>query len=472
MTEPVEFPADFWWGAATAAYQIEGATAEDGRGPSIWDTFSRLPGKVHGGDTGDLACDSYQRWAEDLDLVAALGLNAYRFSVSWPRIQPEGRGPANRKGLDHYRRIVDGLQSRGVQPAVTLYHWDLPQALQDRGGWAARDIAGRFQDYTELVAGALGDGVALWITLNEPAVVAYLGHSSGGHAPGIRDEALAYRVVHHQLLAHARAVEVLRDTPAPVSITLNLAPAEPADPGAEADVAAARLFDGLHNRAFLDPLFRGAYPADVLEHIEGVTGGIDFVADGDLAAINAPIDALGVNYYFPHILSADLAHPDLAPALSPLPLPSIKAVALAPPGTPTTGMGWPIRADGLERLLLGLRDYEVPLYVTENGAAYDDRPGDDGRVVDDDRIAFLDAHLRAAGRALAAGVDLRGYFAWSLLDNFEWSHGYSQRFGLHRVDYATMARIPKASADWYRATIAGGGPGQPGREALRDYPRN
>jgi beta-glucosidase len=446
-TSPLIFPPDFQWGAATAAYQIEGASTVDGRTPSIWDTFSATPGKVFGGHTGAEATDHYHRFAEDIGLMAQLGLRSYRLSVAWPRVQPGGRGPANAAGLAFYDRLVDALLAAGIAPAVTLYHWDLPQELEDRGGWAERDTAYRFAEYAALVGARLADRVALWSTLNEPWCSAFLGYGSGVHAPGRTDPAAALRAAHHLLLGHGLAVEVL---PRPVSLVLNLG-AVRAVSGAEADVAAARKIDGLINRIFLDPVFRGRYPADVVENTASIVDWAALVQDGDLKAISAPIDVLGVNYYQPSLVGAGRLEP-------PNPWPGCADVGFPAQDAPVTGMNWPIDATGLRDILVRVRDDygDVPMMVTENGAAYADTVVD-GAVHDDARIAYLRDHLAAAHEALRAGVDLRGYYVWSLLDNFEWAYGYSQRFGLIHVDYTTQARTLKDSAYWYRDVIARGG---------------
>jgi beta-glucosidase len=435
MTLPLGF-----FGVATAAYQIEGAVQEDGRGESIWDRFSHTPGAVDGGDTGDVACDHYHRWESDLDLMAELGIESYRFSIAWPRIQPSGRGPVNEPGLDFYRRLAEGLLARGIQPVATLYHWDLPQALQDEGGWASRDTAARFAEYAELTAGRLGDVVSAWITHNEPWVVTFLGHAHGEMAPGVRDWATALRVAHHLLLAHGLAVTALRSTlPAgtQVGITLNLYPAYPATDAPE-DADAARLADGHQNRWFLEPVLAGRYPADMLEHYEPALGPPDSVQDGDLATIAQPIDFLGVNYYFPQRVVAD-------PGNAPL------GFRPAAPRPPLTTMGWEQDAGAFGDLLdrLGREYPDLPIWITENGAAFPDEVRD-GRVEDPDRIAYLKAHLDAA---LNARADVRRYFVWSFMDNFEWARGYRPRFGIVRVDYETQERIPKASAAWYRERI-------------------
>jgi beta-glucosidase len=430
------FPVGFRFGVAMAAYQIEGAVDEDGRGPSIWDAFCRRPGAVAGGDTGDVACDHYHRWREDLDLMAALGIESYRFSISWPRVQPDGRGALNRAGVEWYRRLCEGLRERGIEPVATLYHWDLPQARQAVGGWAARDTAERFAEYAALMGQSLGDVVDAWITHNEPWVVAFLGHAEGVKAPGIRDWPTALRAAHHLLLSHGWAVQALGGA-RPVGITLNLAPVRSDDP------AAALRMDGYLNRWFLDPVLRGAYPSDMVEHYERRYGPLDVVRDGDLRAISARIDFLGINYYFPQRVRRDAARQPLE--LSPV---------LPPP--PTTAMGWEVDPDGLHELLVRVRrDYgDVPIYITENGAAFEDGPVVNGTLEDPRRVDYLQSHLGALARALADGVDVRRYFAWSMLDNFEWEHGYAKRFGLVYVDYSTQRRVPKRSALWYRDFIA------------------
>ena len=434
------------FGAATAAYQIEGAVREGGRGPSIWDDFCLTPGHVVDGDTGDVACDHYHRWRGDLDLMAALGLETYRFSIAWPRVQPEGRGPLNRRGVAFYRRLVEGLLERGIEPVATLDHWDLPSARQAAGGWAARDTAERFAEYARLMGEQLGDVVCDWITHNEPWVVAFLGHAEGIKAPGIRDWVTALRAAHHLLVSHGMAVEALRAVGAPgtrVGITLNLAPVRPAS-GSEEDRAAALRLDGHLNRWFLDPVLRGGrYPEDMVALFERRYGPLDAVLDGDRDLMSAPIDFLGVNYYLPKRVRA-------APGHAPLGLEQVSG------GSPLTAMGWEVDADGLHEVLMRVRrDYgDVAIYITENGAAYDDGEVHNGTVEDPERTAYLRDHLAALSRAIADGVDVRRYYAWSLLDNFEWEHGYGKRFGIVRVDYETQRRIPKRSGLWYRDYIA------------------
>jgi beta-glucosidase len=443
--DPSTFPPAVRLGAATAAFQIEGAVHEGGRGESIWDTFCRVPGAIANGDTGDVAVDHYHRLEQDLDLMAGLGLECYRFSVAWPRVQPEGRGPANPEGLDFYRRLAEGLLERGIEPIATLYHWDLPQALQDTGGWAERDTAQRFADYAVLVAEELGDAVLQWITHNEPWVVAFLGHAEGIKAPGVRHWPTALRVAHHLLLSHGLALQALRGSlgeMAEIGIAVNLFPVHPASP-AEADRQAARRVDGHLNRWFLDPLLRGSYPADMVACYEGLYGPPDSVRDGDLAIIRGPIDFVGVNYYNPERIEA-------APTALPLQARRVPA----PP--PTTAMGWEVDPDGLHEVLLRLRrDYgSLPVYITENGASFDDPAPAGGQVDDAERTAYLQSHLIALARAVADGADVRRYCVWSLLDNFEWEQGYDKRFGIVHVDFDTLARVPKRSALWYRGFIS------------------
>ncbi|QTX04472.1 GH1 family beta-glucosidase [Agromyces archimandritae] len=454
------FGAEFLFGSATAAYQIEGAAGEDGRGASIWDTFSRTPGKVLNGDTGDVADDHYHRWEADLDLMAELGLEAYRFSIAWPRIQPTGRGPVNEAGLAFYERLVDGLIARGIRPIATLYHWDLPQALEDEGGWANRATAYAFADYARLVGQRLGDRIEIWTTLNEPWCSAYLGYGSGVHAPGVTDRAKALAAVHHLNLAHGLGLAALREvvTNDPgFSITLNLHVSRPEGPSGP---EAVRRIDGLANRVFLEPILDGRYPADVLEDTAAVTDW-SFVEDGDLEIISGvPISVLGVNYYSSGRVrvwdgegpkaSAD-GHKDGAG--TPWPGAAEEVEFLEQPG-PYTAMGWNIDPSGLEELLVGLHERypELPLMVTENGAAFDDVV-EDGAVHDAARTDYLRRHFTAAHRAMGRGVPLTGYQVWSLLDNFEWAYGYSKRFGIVRVEYETLERLPKDSAGWYAELI-------------------
>ncbi len=450
-----DFPSGFRWGVSTSSYQIEGAVDEDGRGVSIWDTFSHEPYRVGDGTTGDVACDHYHRYADDVALMADLGVRAYRFSIAWPRIQPTGAGPANPAGVAFYDRLVDALLECGVEPAATLFHWDLPQALQDLGGWANRDTAARFGEYADVIAAALGDRVALWMTLNEPIIHFALGHLLGMHAPGVRLLDNPFPVVHHQMLGHGLAVAAIRrhstgHSTGRVSIANNYTPAwavgsdgAPATAG-DADRDAAALYDAFHNRLFTDPLLLGRYP----EGVERLARGVDLesiLLDGDLDVISAPLDALGVNYYNPTGISAP--EPD-----SPIPF-SLTALS----GHPTTAFGWPVVPNGLTEILVSLRsrygDALPPVWITENGCAYDDEPGPDGSIVDGDRIAFLDGHVRAVRAAIDAGVRVDGYCLWSLLDNWEWAEGFTKRFGLVHVDFDTQKRTPKASFHWYRDLI-------------------
>jgi beta-glucosidase len=447
------FPQGFLWGASTSAYQIEGAAREDGRGASMWDTFAHTPGKVHRGDNGDVAADHYHRVAEDVALMGELGLRAYRFSIAWPRVVPDGRGAVNARGLDFYRRLVELLLESGIEPVPTLYHWDLPQPLQNAGGWPARETAYRFAEYAGVVFDALGDRVGTWLTLNEPWCTAFLGYGLGRHAPGIRDAQQAVTAVHHLLLAHGLAVDELRRRApaAEIGVALNVEPYRAASDD-EADVAAARLADGMQNRIFLEPILAGRYPVDVLDHLAGLVD-LDHIRPGDERTISAPIDVLGVNYYRPGRVGAERnGHLRGWSAW-----PGDERIVVVPQDAPHTSMGWPVDASGLSELLGRLhREYGLPMIVTENGAAFDDVLHGDG-VHDDDRISYLEQHVRAAHGAIEQGVDLRGYFVWSLLDNFEWSEGYAKRFGLVYVDYATQRRIPKDSAGWYRDVIAANG---------------
>jgi beta-glucosidase len=424
----------FWWGVSTAAYQIEGGTGDGGRGRSIWDTFAAEPGRISDGSTGDVACDHFHRYAEDIALMAELGVDAYRFSVAWPRIQPDGTGAANPAGLAFYDRLVDALLARGIAPVVTLFHWDLPQPLEDKGGWLERDTAHRFAEYADLVAGALGDRVALWITLNEPFVHMALGYAYGVHAPGRALMFDALPVAHHQLLGHGLAVAALRTHgPTPVAIANNYTPVRPYSKS-EGDLAAADFYDRLHNRLFTDPLFGRSYPLDV-----------PGVRDSDLDIIAAPLDALGVNYYMPTGIRAAAAG-ELLP-FEQMPL----------EGYARTGFDWPVAPEGLHTLLTSLKEEYAgalpPIYVTESGCAYPDVVGPDGGCADPDRVSYLDSHVAAVRRAAADGVDVRGYFVWSLLDNWEWAEGFSQRFGLVHVDFATQTRTRKSSYAWYQDLI-------------------
>jgi beta-glucosidase len=440
------FPAGFVWGAATAAYQIEGAVAEDGRSESIWDRFSHTPGKTENGDTGDVACDHYHRWRDDIALMRELGLNAYRFSIAWPRILPQGRGRINQAGLDFYDRLVDGLLEAGIRPWATLYHWDLPQTLEDAGGWPARATADAFAEYADAITRRLGDRVKHWITLNEPWCSSFLSYHIGRHAPGRRNFADALAAVHTLLLAHGRAVPIIRSNSADaqVGITLNLAQVYAASES-EADRAAARRYDGYFNRWFLDPLYGRGYPED-MRALYG--DALPAVEPGDLETIAAPMDFLGLNYYAPTFIRDNPDDPLLRVGHTPL------------ADAEHTAMGWACYPQGLYDQLLRLpREYPTgPLYITENGAAYDDAPPEQNgaapRVRDPQRQRYYAEHLAAAQRALRDGAPLQGYFAWSLMDNFEWAFGYTKRFGITYVDYATQQRTLKDSARWYRQIIA------------------
>ncbi len=445
------FPEGFLWGAATSSYQIEGAIDVDGRGPSIWDTFSATPGAVVDGDTGAVAADHYHRYPEDVALMARLGVRMYRFSVAWPRIQPTGSGPVDQRGLDFYRRLVDTLLEHRIVPNLTLYHWDLPQALQDQGGWATRDTALRFAEYAELVYRALHDRVPWWCTLNEPWCSALLGYAAGIHAPGIRDPRQAIPAIHHLLLGHGLALGAMRAIdPAPrQGIVLNLAPIRAAvEVPDEALSRAMRLSDGYRNRVWLEPLMRRHYPVDMEELAERY-GGLP-VRAGDLAAIGGPLDWLGINYYNDTILES-------APGAPATVHPGVDGVRERPTDGDVTDMGWPITPDGLREMLVELRQRYPdlpPIVITENGAAYDDPPRSDGSIDDRRRIAYLRQHLEAIRQAIEEGADVRGYLVWSLLDNFEWAEGYSQRFGVIHVDYGTMARTPRRSAEWLSEVFA------------------
>ncbi len=448
------FPQGFTWGAATAAYQIEGSAGADGRGPSVWDTFSRTPGNVRGGDTGDIACDSYRRYREDVALMASLGLGAYRFSVSWPRIQPTGRGAANQRGLDHYRALLDELSGRGIAATVTLYHWDLPQALQDEGGWAVRDTAQRFAEYAAIVAGALGDRVARWITLNEPQVVVSHGHRTGEHAPGVRDPAAAAAATHHLLLGHGLAVQAVRAAApgAPVGITLDMHPVQVLGERGSGTVEQGRaITDASVNGLFLEPVLQGSYPAAARPDLVPPA---HLIAAGDMETISQPLDFLGVNYYSCIYLRAgDPA--DLRRGEEPSRSGAPGVVEYRPDELPRTPMGWLVDADGLYDVLMRLsKDAPgLPLFVTENGCAAEDYVNPEGEVNDVDRVSYLHRHLDAAARAIRDGASLAGYFVWSLLDNFEWACGYQKRFGIVFVDFGTQRRIPKASARFYADVV-------------------
>jgi len=447
----IRFPTSFLWGVATSAYQIEGAVGEDGRGESIWDRFSRLPGKVADGGTGDVACDHYHRYREDIALMQRLGIRAYRFSIAWPRVLPEGSGRLEPRGLDFYSRLVDALLEAGIEPVPTLYHWDLPQPLQDRGGWPHRDTARAFAAYADIVSKKLADRVKKWLTHNEPWCASFLGHQRGMHAPGMEDFATALAASHHLLLSHGLAVRAIRGNApnAEIGIALNLVPATPAS-ASEADHEAVRRFDGFFNRWFLDPLYGRGYPADVLAdyaeagHLTGPS--LPALLPGDADVIAEPTDFLGVNYYMRSVVRSDRI-----PEEANLP----RSVFLAAESE-WTDMGWEAYPEGLCDLLRRVQKDYAPgcVYVTENGASFSTGPDSEGRIQDTRRVQFLQGHFSAAARALRAGVPVAGYFVWSLLDNYEWERGYTQRFGIVWVDYATQQRIPKQSAIWYSHAIA------------------
>jgi beta-glucosidase len=452
------FPSDFLWGTATAAFQVEGATHEDGRTDSIWDTFCRIPGAVAGGDNGDVACDHYHRWPEDLDLLVDLGVNVYRFSTALPRIIP-APGVVEQRGLDFYSRLVDGLLDRGILPWISLYHWDLPQWLEDKGGWASRDVVGHLADFATTVHGALGDRVRHWATLNEPWCSAYFGYGGGQHAPGRQDPQAAVSATHHLLLAHGEMTRALRsaDPTATIGLTVNCTVTDPAHAEHPDDVAAAELSESLNHWVFIEPVIRGRYPEPAVEAFASAGTHLP-VRDGDLDVIATPIDFLGINYYSGGAVctrpsAAEVRTPNESAVLRPTSTPNVGLgeVYNVSRGLPRTAMDWEIQPDGLRRVLERLQaEYTgptgIPLYVTENGSAHDDVVGPDGQVDDRERCEFLTSHLEALHRAIRAGVDVRGYFVWSLLDNFEWAFGYGKRFGMVRVDFDTLERTPKRSA--------------------------
>jgi beta-glucosidase len=449
----LDFPPGFIWGASTAAYQIEGAAVIDGKGPSIWDTFSHTPGKVRGGDTGDIACDSYHRYREDVALMASLGLSSYRFSISWPRVQPGGRGPGNAQGLDYYRRLLDELGEHGIAATATLYHWDLPQELQDEGGWTVRSTAERFAEYAALTAEALGDRVVRWITLNEPQVVSNNGYRTGDHAPGLRDADAAAAATHHLLLAHGLAAQALRSLGATeVGITLDVHPVRVLDGGGSAALEQARLItDAAANGLYLEPVLRGRYPEQVPAALLPPSS---LIADGDLETIRQPLDFLGVNYYSPIFLRAgDPA--DLRRNENPARCQVPGVVEYLPEDLERTNMGWLVDPSGLHQILVDISKQApgLALYVTENGRAAEDYVNPEGEVNDVERVKYLHTHLEAVARAIKDGANLAGYFVWSLMDNFEWGWGYQKRFGIVFVDFGTQRRIPKASARFYSNVV-------------------
>ncbi|MDR1264926.1 MAG: beta-glucosidase [Propionibacteriaceae bacterium] len=452
-----QFPAGFTWGTATASYQVEGAAHADGRGLSIWDTFCATEGQIDDGSNGDVACDQYHRYLGDIALMTELGVGAYRFSVAWPRVQPQAGEPVNQAGLDHYSRLVDALLAAGIKPVVTLYHWDLPQYLEDAGGWPERQTAVRFGDYAALVARRLGDRVDTWTTLNEPWCSAYLGYAAGEHAPGRRDHAAALAAAHHLNLGHGLAVQAVRaevGDRARTSVTLNLTQAYPATDSA-LDRAAADQIWRIDNDIWLKPMLEGAYDPQLWADTAQVTDWA-FVRDGDLATIRQPLSVLGLNYYSPvTVRPLPGAVPAARTADCPVVRPGTEAIEVLAPTGPLTDMGWSQEPRGLTDLLVRLaRTYPgLELMVTENGSAFVDTVSPDGLVHDPERVAYLAAHIEALGQALDAGAPVSGYFAWSLLDNFEWARGYTKRFGLFRTDYDTLERSWKDTARWYQALV-------------------
>jgi beta-glucosidase len=453
MTRSSEFAPGFLWGVATASYQVEGAVSEDGRAPSIWDTFCHTPGQTHNGDNGDRAVDHYHRFADDVALMADLGVNAYRFSISWSRVLPDGTGRVNEAGIDFYRRLCKELIGAGITPVATLYHWDLPQALQDRGGWLNRESVEWFARYASVAKDSLGDMIEMWATLNEPWCSAFLGHSSGEHAPGIKDSPRSFVAAHHLMLAHHAGIRAMRaSSPADsdrLGIVLNLIPAWPSS-DSEEDAVAASLVDAVSNRLFLGAVFDGRYPDDVLAMIDryGVEDQIDLE---ELASAVEPIDYLGVNYY-------NVNHVEHVPGAEPMgPWPGAWEARITRPPGQLTEMGWGVEPEGLLWMLerIGREHPGLPLYICENGAAYPDVVAPDGSVDDPLRIEYLEGHIEAVHSAIQNGVEVGGYFVWSLLDNFEWARGYEKRFGIVRVDLETMERTIKGSGHWYRDFIAG-----------------
>ena len=448
MANKIIFPDNFIWGAATASYQIEGAWNKHGKGESTWDRFTHTPGNIKNNDTGDVADDHYRLWKKDIGLMKKIGLKAYRLSISWPRVLPAGRGKVNQKGLDFYSKLVDGLLGTGITPFITLNHWDIPQALEDEGGWAVRSTAEAFVDYANVVSRALGDRVKNWITHNEPAVVAWMGHETGVHAPGVKDYPTAVRVSHHLLLSHGWAVPVIRrnSQKAEVGITLNIG-WKVAASNSVADMKLVREDDGKWFRWFADPVYGRGYPSDIVEHftkLGALPNGMDFIQSGDMDVIATPTDFMGINYYNRNIHRSNDSNND-------------PQIFFPKPKTPDnwTEMDWEVYPEGLTGVLGRVYFNYQPLkiYVTENGASYSTPPDEKGNVPDELRTQYLRTHFAAAHRAIQAGVPLAGYFVWSLLDNFEWSHGYSQRFGIVYVDYQTQKRYLKDSAKWYKNVI-------------------
>ncbi len=444
----LKFPDGFLWGAATASYQIEGAWKEDGKGESIWDHFSHQPYRIQNGDTGDTACDHYHRSSEDIALMKSLGLQTYRFSIAWPRILPVGTGPINPKGLAFYDQLVDHLLEAGIIPCATLYHWDLPQTLQERGGWANRESADWFADYARVMFDQLGDRVKFWSTLNEPFVSSFIGYGEGRHAPGIADTSMAYQTAHHLLLAHGKAVQAFRDGgyPGRIGIVLNLSHYTPAGPSEADQLAYQRVYEQ-NAGLFLSSLFKGSYPEYLFNWIGSTQQ--PKIQSGDLETISAPVDFMGINYY----MSFKVAYNPLGDLMR------AHVEQISSPGWGQTDMDWEVHPEGLTAILRHVSDNytKIPLYITENGSAFPDVPDENGFVKDPARLNYLRAHLTAAHRAIEAGVNLKGYFVWSFLDNFEWALGYAPRFGIIRVDYKTLKRTPKQSAYWYQQTIQNNG---------------
>ena len=439
-----DFPADFRWGCSTSSYQIEGAVLEDGRGESIWDRFCATPGRIRDASSGAVACDHYRRWPQDLDMAASLGTNAYRFSIAWPRIFPGGRGRVpNQKGLDFYARLVDGMLERGLEPWGTLYHWDLPQALQDQGGWAHRDTIAAFVEYTDVVSRHLGDRIKHWITHNEPWCTAFIGNYEGAHAPGLKNFQTALQVCHNVMVSHGLAIPVIRRNvaAAEVGAALSLHPLYPASDSAR-DVAATLRHDGLRNRWFLDPLHGRGYPTDIWDLLGDKA---PVVQDGDLQVIATPTDFLGVNYYFPEVVADAPGQGVMATRV------------VESPNVERTAFGWEVSPDGMVALLSRVaRDYQpAVIYLTENGSSYEDLVSRDGEIDDVERRRYLERHLLALREIVAKGIPIKGYFAWSLLDNFEWAEGYIRRFGLTHVDFDTQQRRLKLSGKWYRSFLKG-----------------
>jgi beta-glucosidase len=469
---PRRFPQGFLWGVGTSSYQIEGAVDADGRGLSIWDVFCHTRGNVCRGDTGDIACDSYRRMEEDLRLLSELGVGAYRFSVAWPRVQPLGHGPINQRGLDYYRTLTEELRRREIVPVATVYHWELPQALEQRGGWASRDTAERLAEYAALLAEALGDRVGMWLTLNEPKQSVHQGYRTGTHAPGHRDGALAAAANHHILVGHGLALAALRAAlPASVPVGLSLDPHvyRALEPEAE---PVAQLLDAVHNRLYTDPVLHGRYPSEVQPAMRPPQ---ELIHDGDMALISAPIDCLGINYYRPHLIRRGDPERLLLGEIALEEAPGF--VEYLPPDRPRTNMDWLVEPSGLYEILarMGREAPGVPLYVTENGCAADDYVNPEGQINDFERVEYIRGHLEAALNAIEDGVELAGYFHWSLMDNFEWAWGYGRRFGLYHVDFASQRRTPKLSAGYYANVVAWGelpagdnghGPGSPAAGAV------